>query len=464
MRNEYSRSRPSSLSIPWLWIWVLSTLVVLILIARLLSGSGKIDTSRPYLLVTPDASASTVFIAMSDATKNRITGTWGQPLYVWDKSVSIETGNARMSNTNMQLDLDEKTEMSYLGNSNTGDTLRLTKWRSWIKQVSSNSEIQLKNLSVLIEAGNIVMVEQNNQIYSTVYALQGDITIWTTIGKYTLHAGNRIMVSWSDLSNPWLQLSSLIGNIDAGIAQNPLFIRNNWKDILANIYWSGITNSGSTVTNTESTGSGWSLITILEPKNGSTIDSISTLIRWSINSKEIEKVTLNNQDTIISPVNKTFSIENFPISNKINDIVYKAYNADGKQVETGVITVYWSKQAQQAEAKLIPNTSPISSKDFRIMSPSGNPFVTTDRFVKVQWVVPKDTVSYIIVNDYRLQKYIGNTTTWYYFANMDNETMRDGINLYTIKFYNAKDEILYTQLFTIIKESKNVTLSGESSR
>jgi len=73
-------------------------------------------------------------------------------------------------------------------------------------------------------------------------------------------------------------------------------------------------------------------------------------------------------------------------------------------------------------------------------------------------------VSYIVVNDYRLQKYTANTTTWYYFANMDNETMRDGINLYTIKFYGPKDDILYTQLFTIIKESKNVTLSGESSR
>jgi hypothetical protein len=63
-------------------------------------------------------------------------------------------------------------------------------------------------------------------------------------------------------------------------------------------------------------------------------------VRGTINSKEIEKVTINNQDTVISPVNKTFSIENFPISNKINDIVYKAYNSDGKQLETGVITVY----------------------------------------------------------------------------------------------------------------------------
>lgn len=438
--------------------------MVLILIARLLSGWGKIDTSRPYLIVSPESNTSTVFIAMSDATKNRITGTWGQPLYVWDKSVSIESGNAHLNNAHLQIDLDDKTEMSYVGNSSTGDTLRLIKWKGWIKQLSSNSEILLKNLSVLMESGNIVMIEQNNQVYSTVYAIQGDNTISTSIGKYTLHAGSRIMISQSDLSNPWLQLGSLIGNIDVWIIQNSLFIRNNWKDILNWLNWPETSNSGSSSNNTWSIGASESLISILEPKNWSTIESITSVIRWTINSKEIVRVTLNNQDTIISPVNKTFGIENFPISNKINDIVYKAYNADWKQLETGVITVYWSKQVQASEAKLIPNTSPISSKDFRIITPSSNPFVTTDRLVKVQGIVPKDTVSYIIVNDYRLQKYSGNSTSWYYFANMDNETMRDGINLYTIKFYSAKDEVLYTQLFTIIKESKNVTLSGESSR
>jgi hypothetical protein len=69
-----------------------------------------------------------------------------------------------------------------------------------------------------------------------------------------------------------------------------------------------------------------------------------------------------------------------------------------------------------------------------------------------------------MVNDYKLQKYVAGSTNWYYFANMDTETLKDGINLYTIKFFGANDDLLYTQLFTIIKESKNVTLSGESSR
>ena len=100
----------------------------------------------------------------------------------------------------------------------------------------------------------------------------------------------------------------------------------------------------------------------------------------------------------------------------------------------------------------------------KIISPVTNPFVMTDRAIKVQGTVPKDTVSYIMVNDYRLQKYLANSANWYYFANMDSGTLQDGINLYTIKFYGNNNELLYTQLFTIIKESKNATLSGESSR
>jgi len=49
---------------------------------------------------------------------------------------------------------------------------------------------------------------------------------------------------------------------------------------------------------------------------------------------------------------------------------------------------------------------------------------------------------------------VPNSTAWYYYANTQNDTMKDGINLYNIKFYGADNTLLYTQLFTIVKESK----------
>lgn len=433
------------------------------MIARSFSSGSSVDAARAHLIVSPETSASTVFISMTESSKNRITGTGGQPLYVGDKSISVETGGAHATNDDMSIDLDERTELIYLSHTSTGDKLKLTKWRVWIEQSTNTTTTEMKNISVTTKAGNTTMLEQNNQIYSTVYAITWDTQISTSIGEYTLKAGNRIMISASDLANPGLQLSTLVGGIDESIVESPLFVRNDGKNLLNNLIAS-TTTTGSTLSSTGSTGSVTQLINILEPIDGSLSTKATIPVRGSIGSADIVRVTLNDQESVVSPVNSTFTFADFPLTAEINNIVYKAYNSDGKQVEKWVITVFGSKQAMQSVTRLIPNTSPISSKDFKIISPASNPFVMTDTATKVQWTVPKDTVSYITVNDYRLQKYIPNSTTWYYFANMESNTLQDGINLYTIKFFGSGNELLYTQLFTIIKESKNATLSGESSR
>ncbi len=433
------------------------------MIARSFSNGSSVDAARAHLIVSPETSTSTVFISMTESSKNRITGTGGQPLYVGDKSISVETGGAHATNDDIYIDLDERTELIYLSHTSTGDKLRLTKWRIWIEQSTNTATTEMKNISVTTKGGNTTMLEQNNQIYSTVYAIVWDTYISTSVGDYTLKAGNRIMVSASDLANPGLQLSTLVGGIDESILESPLFVRNDGKKLLNNLL-SPTTATGAAIANTGSTRSITQLINILEPIDGSLSTKATLPVRGSIGSADIVRVTLNDQDSVVSPVNSTFTFVDFPLTAEINNIVYKAYNSDGKQVEKWVITVFGSKQAMQSVTRLIPNTSPISSKDFKIASPASNPFVMTDTATKVQWTVPKDTVSYITVNDYRLQKYIPNSTTWYYFANMDSNTLQDGINLYTIKFFGANNELLYTQLFTIIKESKNATLSGESSR
>jgi hypothetical protein len=415
-------------------------------------------------MVTPETPASTVFISMTDSSKSRIAWTGSQQFYVGDSSVSVENGWATTKNSNISIDMDEKTEFTYISNSGTGDTFKLIKWKLWMNQSSLLSRAEMKNLSVILPAWTIVMLEQTNPVFSTVYVFQWDAKIITSIGEYTLKAGNRIMLSATELSNPGTQLSSQVWNIDEGITNNPLFIKNNGKILL-----SGLNGTSNISLATGSTIGSWNNIetqplTFLEPIDGSISTKSALSIRWTINSKEIKRITLNDQEALISPVNSTFTFTNFPITSEVNNIVYKAYTADGTQLVKWVITVFWSKEAIQSTNKLLSNNSPISSKDFRIISPTNNPFVTTDRFIKVQWAVPKDTVSHIIVNDYRLQKFITWSTSWYYFANMDNDTLRDGINLYKIEFFGTKNELLYTQLFTIIKESKHVTLSGESSR
>ena len=463
MSHEYSRSRSVSSQIPWTWIGVGIAIIAIIVIARSFTGSSSsIDEQRAHLIISPETAASNIFISMTDSSKNQLTGTGGQPLYVWDKSVSVETGWARAKNMNLNMDLDERTELSYLNSSATWEVISMSKGRIWIEQTASTWLIKMKNLSVITKTWDIFIVEQNNQIYSTVYSLKWDISISTSVGDYTLKSGNRIMVSASDLANPWLQLAGLTGVIDESITLTPLFVRNNGKSLLVNPI-DTTSNSSGTLDNTW-TLSVSSFITITDPADWFLSNKPTVSINGTINTKDIKRITFNDKDAIISPVEGTFRFTDFPITQEINNVVYKVYSIEWKEIQKWVITIFGSKQMIQTNNKLIANNSPISSKDFQIINPDSNPFVTTDRNIKVQWTVPKDKVNYIMVNDYKLQKYIAGSTTWYYFANMDTETLKDGINLYTIKFFGANDDLLYTQLFTIIKESKNVTISGESSR
>lgn len=97
------------------------------MIARSFSSGSSVDAARAHLIVTPETSASTVFISMTESSKNRITGTGGQPLYVGDKSISVETGGAHATNDDMSIDLDERTELIYMSHTSTGDKLKLTK-------------------------------------------------------------------------------------------------------------------------------------------------------------------------------------------------------------------------------------------------------------------------------------------------------------------------------------------------
>ncbi len=168
------------------------------------------------------------------------------------------------------------------------------------------------------------------------------------------------------------------------------------------------------------------------------------------------KVTINDKESLLDKDQKNFTFKNFTLSSETNNLVYKAYDSDGAILAKGLLTVYTSKKAgtDSATKKPTVTTYPISDKDFRIISPTSNPYKTTDNLIKIEGRVNKGVVKYITVNDFRLSKFPQLGTAWSYFANKDYGTMNDGINLYTIKYYGQNDELLFTNLFTIVKEQK----------
>lgn len=76
---------------------------------------------------------------------------------------------------------------------------------------------------------------------------------------------------------------------------------------------------------------------------------------------------------------------------------------------------------------------------------------------------------HITINDFRLNSFSVNGTSWYYFANQQFGNMQEGVNTYTIRYFDAADTEIYKQLFVIKKlpaftsTGRVSTVSGETS-
>ena len=456
--RRHSNSRSSSWSNQLLWV-VIGVIVIAFFLMKMLWGWGneKSPSSDVSIAITPMDEKSLVYISPNGKEQTSITTT--QSLYTSDAYVLVEQGGAKGVSKNTLLDLSEKTQISYKASTGTGDLFEMEKWRIWVEATQQDVVVSMRNFNVRIPAGAIALLEQNNIIYSTAYAIRWSVDIITPIGQYTLEHGNRIMVSASDIANTQTKLSELSGPIDESITQNDLFTRNNGASYLtessenATTTGSGTSQSGSTTSSGSSENTpGAKYIEITQPTDGLNTKGTTVTIMGNILNNEVRKVTFNDIDASVSPVNENFILQDFKLQWEINNIVYKVYDSNTTLLEKWVLIVYGPK-ATATSNTLVPQNYPISSKDFVITSPKTNPFATTESYVRVQGTVPANTVQYIIVNDFRLQRYVPNSTTWYYHANADIGTMKDGMNLYTIKFYDANNKLLYTQLFTIIKDN-----------
>ncbi len=460
-----THTRSSRSESPFSWNW----LIVVWIIAGIFglnwlfwwSSWGSVDKSN-WLLVIP-GSGSEVYIKQAHGSSKQIE--WEESLYTTDESLSIINGFAEIRSSFLNGFLDKSSELTYLEHRNDGEKIDFIRGRLWIES-HGNTSIQMKNLEATAKNGDVIMVEQPNQIFSTLYVLKGNISITAGGGNsYTLTPGRKIMISKSDLANPGTTLDMLSGPIDDTLKQNPLFILRNGGTLLS--VWTGTMSltgrvlsstgslSGSMIQNT------WGkFIEITSPLDESIIPTQTLEVVGKILSKEVKRVTINDIDAIVSPVDASFSLRGMTLNGETLNLVYKAYSKDATLLEKWVLTLY-PKNHQTWADKLTPTNFPVNDKDYKITSPLENPYSTTDANTTVRGIVPKNTIQYITVNNFRLKKFIPNSTSWYYFANISNDTLKEGINLYEIDFYGQNDTLLYKKLFTIVKEKKS-TISGEN--
>lgn len=445
-RNSYSR-QSSSNNIIWI---ILAAAVVLFLgfkfFASPSNNTKNLDTTHA-MSVTP-GEKSLVSIGGKNISEQ-------QNLFT-DEVAIVEQWNAIGTIGAARLDIDEKTEFTNISSAENGNKIKLEKGRIWIDGASS---AELKRLTVTVPTGGIAMIEQTNTAFSVVYAIQGISEISTSIWKYSLSPGEGIKLSDNNLANSQTKREDIIDSIDASVLSNVVFTRNNGEEVLKQ---ATTTQSTPEETNTTSTSSGATTetnnstneyISFTQPLDGSTVKTQTINILGTLSSTEVARVTINDIDTAVSPSNASFSLQDVKLTGEINNLVYKVYDRNNTRLAMGVLVVYWPKSAS-AQTTIIPENYPISDKDFKITAPATNPYTTTESYVQVRGTVPKGMVKYITVNDYRLQKFVPNSETWYYHANGNIGTMKDGTNLYYIKFFDNNDKLLSTQLFTIIKDTK----------
>ena len=463
---SHARTVRTGSSFPWTWVIVIGIIIIVFFINVFFWGKTENISGKNSLKVLP-WSGSEVYIKPASGQSTQVS--WVENLYTTDSSLSVANGFAQVSSTLLDGYLDKSSEMAYMEHTSDGEKLDLVRGRIWIES-HGNTTLQMKNLDATIKNGDIVMAEQPNQIFSTLYVLKGNITLIAWGNSYTLSAGKKIMISKSDLANAGTTLDALTWPIDDSIRQNPLFILRNggtllwslghtswWTGTLSNpsLALNGSISSGSLLINSPTT----KYIEVTLPLDQTIINTPTVDISGRLLSKDIKRVTLNDLDAVLSPVNESFSFKWFPVNGNILNIVYKAYSRDTALLERGVITIY-PKNRQAGTDKLTPTNFPVNDKAYTIFSPSENPYITTDSAITVKWTVPKNTVQYVMVNHFRLKKFVPYSSSWYYYANTDSDTLKEWINLYEINFYGANDELIYKRLFTIVKE-KQISLSWE---
>lgn len=121
-------------------------------------------------------SGSEVYINPANGSPKQITGE--ESLYTSDTSLSISSGFAELSSSlidgyiNASPDKSYKTsEVSYKEHTSGGEKIELIRGQIWIES-HGNTTLQMKNFEATIQDGDIVMAEQPNQIFSTLYVLK----------------------------------------------------------------------------------------------------------------------------------------------------------------------------------------------------------------------------------------------------------------------------------------------------
>lgn len=430
--------------------------IIFILIIKMIISSwnvGKSTSTWSSMLVTP-AEKAEAYIYLWEIKKQI---EWATKFYSTDKEIRVESWEVTINkeNTSSVIYLNKNWELAYKWDDAENSVFELINWETFIETKDIAYRFKLNLFEVQIPKQSVVMLYRT-VVWNSIYVLKWEANLLINNKNIKVWVGQQLELTNFDKD---VNVESKISPINDDLRwNNDFYIKHNWDYYLKSnsATWSWETLSWSWWT--------WSLssdwlkksILITYPEDEQTVNTNLIDIEGKIVSSRIEKVTINDKEALLNKEVKTFSLKWFKLASSVNNLVYKTYDKDSLLISKWVLTIY-SSNSKQDDKEITPKVTnyPISSKDFSMTTPWENPYKTSEDFVKIEWKISKAwAVKYITVNDYKLTKFSVWWTSWYYFANKNWGTMKDGINNYEVKFFWENDELLYTQMVIIVREDK----------
>lgn len=379
-------------------------------------------------------------------------------LYKWEKIIVKEWNATIDFPAFWSLNLDKLWDLLYDENG----TINLNYSSLW---VNSNNKMKIKMLfaTVYLSENSSVSLKQN-EVNSIIYLLNWTAEIENNSWKKTsITKWQKIAISSTDANNIGIDLESMKEPLDADFKSSEWYTKNGWDLYLNTLEtgtWETINNTGTTSWTWEEVKiNDWDFITIDNPTGDEAFSDTQTIeINWTF-LEWVAEITINWINAKLNQETKRFSLKNFNLDKKTNDIIFKVYDENKDILWKYIKTIYYNGWVDEKASNSwfeVQNFS-IDASDFKFTSPSSDWIYTTyEDAVSIYGVTPKNTVKKVSVNWYTLKTF--DWTNWRYHARKDYENLKDWTNVYEIKYYGDNNKLIYTNNFTIIKKISPVKI------
>jgi len=337
----------------------------------------------------------------------------------------------------------------------------------WVEAIK-DIDISMKYANVSLWVWSISNLNQN-EIESTIYSIDWDVSI-SNLSWISGQVNNWYKVSIKSIesvSNDF-DIDSNNKIIDDNFKLLDWFKSNGWKELLNKnsddkddkgvMSWSLLKKSGQLLIKDTS-----SLLTFDDIIDESYVNSNPIDLKWRYSPTRVSQILINGKIVSLNKELGIFSLKWFVLNSKTNDLIIKIFDENKNIIWKRILTIYSNKSIikndtlNSGTVESLENYQ-VKPTDFIVYKPTKTWKLTTSSSrVTIRWKVLNKNIKNVLVNDYSLKSY--NGSTWRYHAFIEQGTLKDWANIYTIKYLDKDSKVVYKEYYSIYKEKVKIVVS-----